>query len=150
MSVSTDRRVYVIGAFWAIALVLALVTTARADLVEAEVASEDPTAIEDIVEHGAPVRVTAALSRFDLWYVEETIRGPEVFYAGAITSYDVMVARRGFQPYHTILYAWDALPPGTTARDIVYPVFFSGRYFDADGRVFELSFWHQHMHRPGS
>ena len=136
-------------AFCAIVILVALAATAWADLFEAEVASEDATAITDIVENGVPVKIVDALDSFDLWYVEDTDRGPEVFYAGAITSYDVIVSPKGRRAYHTTLYSWDDLPPGTTAREVVYPVYFSGSYFDADGRVFELSFWHQHMHRPG-
>jgi hypothetical protein len=136
-------------AFCTIAMLLALAATVRADLFEAEVASEDTEAISDIVVNGAPVTVTEVLGSFDLWYIEDTDRGPEVFYAGLITSDDVLVSPRGRRAYHTTLYCWDDLPQGTTSRDVVYPVYFSGSYFDADGRVFELSFWHQNMHRPG-
>ena len=136
-------------AFCAIAMFLALAATARADLFKAEVASEDATAITDIVENGVRVKIMEALDSFDLWYVQYTDRGPEVVYAGVITSYDVIVSPKGRRAYHTTLYSWDDLPPGTTVRKVVYPVYFSGSYFDADGRVFELSFWHQNMHRPG-
>jgi hypothetical protein len=82
-------------AFCAIALFLALATTARADIFKAEIFSEDAEVISDIVVNGAPVIVMEALGSFDLWYVEDTDRGPEVFYAGVATSYDVMVAPRG-------------------------------------------------------
>ena len=136
-------------AFCAIAMFLALATTVRADIFEAEVASEDEEAISDIVMNGARVVVREALGSFDLWYVQVTDRGPEVAYAGLITSYDVMVAPSGGRTYRTTLYCWSDLPQGTTSREVVYPVYFSGSYFDADGRVFELSFWHQNMYRPG-
>jgi hypothetical protein len=136
-------------AFCAIAMFLALATIARADIFKAEFASEDAEVISNIVVNGAPVIVREALGSFDLWYVQVTDRGPEVVYAGLITSYDVTVAPRGRRMYHTTLYSWDDLPQGTTSREIVDPVYFSGSYFDADGRVFELSFWHQNMHRPG-
>ena len=136
-------------AFCAIAMFIALATTVRADIFEAEVASEDEEAIFDIVVNEAQVIVKEALGSFDLWYVQVTDRGPEVVYAGLITSYDVIVAPEGRRTYRTTLYCWSDLPQGTTSREIVYPVYFSGSYFDTDGRVFELSFWHQNMHRPG-
>jgi hypothetical protein len=136
-------------AFCAIAMFLALATSVRADIFEAEVASDDVKAISDIVVNGAPVMVMEALGSFDLWIMQDTIRGPEAVYAGRITSYDVIVAPMGHRTYHTTLYCWDDLPQGTTSREVVYPVYFSGSYFDAGGQVFELSFWHQNMHRPG-
>jgi hypothetical protein len=92
--------------------------------------------------NGAPVMVTEALGSFDLWYVQDTIRGPEVFYAGRITSYEVIVAPKGRKTYHTTLYCWDDLSQGMTSRDIVYPVYFRGNYLDVGGRVYDLSFWH--------
>jgi hypothetical protein len=84
--------------------------------------------------------------------MQVTDRGPEVVYAGLITSYDVIVAPARRRTYHTTLYSWDDLPQGTTSRDVVDPGSSSTggtSYFDADGRVFELSFWYQNMHRPG-